>query len=1607
MLFGIPVQIAMANPNPPPNALPTGGVVVGGSVGDVDIIPGVQLDLMDVTNGTIINWQNFDIGASATVNFDQVSSSAAVLNRVNAIDGMATGIFGTLNANGTVFIVNPLGIVFGPSAFIKASQLVASGMNISNADFLDYAINGEQLRLGGVGGSGGNVINWGEIQARCSILVGRNVFNFGTITKREQDEKAYVVMGAGDQIYFGWQGSNIVVEKLATQNPDDHLVSNQGTIATNGGKILFAAGDIFSNALGDVDSLAAVLELDDLTAVATGDVHLNEVKATGAVKVQSGRKDDPLCIECGPTYEGGGSIYLDDDVEGASIALKAGSRRDYDSSWSQIFLADGKTLTSTSGSIGMEAIHDVVLGGAVDAATNLYINADRQGNDGHEHGGDVWAKDDLIAGGSADIYGNALRFEGDVRANGGDLSLTGRTSSDSQGQTLFDSQSAWGNIEVGPGGTLYASGNLSVTNANPGSGVMKLTGEQSLSLIAGGTISTADTEIGVTGSSLLMQQGASLDTADYAFFNQADTDLTLISDSGSVISDNAKVENAADKWKSIGAQANNDDGGAHAIRLLGDGHITTTKVKATNDDILIKSNQLDILATDVIEADNGNVVVNAGDNLTLQARVFAKDNMALIADGDDLGLGDVVAQELTTENGNMLIVGRNVTLQDTASSGNNMTIVARPDVGFGGGDVHAQALNAGGTVDISASDSTINLHDNVVAGVDIRLRNNTVADDEVMLDASQDVILEFTKTLSGEGALTVEAGRDIKLGGDVEASVLTAGDLILDAGGDMIALGNITVHDGSLNVHSSDSTTYLGGDWVEASDDITLHNNTELIGGDQRIEAVSGQLYANGSVHKGTSGDLEMIGGYNGPLGTVPYDYSVWTQDVTVDDGELTIRGNAAVRLDGSIYSSGNMKLAANDDGIDSGDLEYLIHYHGTIESRDGYVDLSAQGDVIYLDALNAGDYVTAGDDILIRDYTWVQYDSTLVAGDDVVLASGENIQANGSLTLEAADDIILGVDDVDNHWVAPQNGSAGDVTARGDLILDAGDDVYAHGDLESTEGSVEVYSSDSTTHLWGNVTGAVDVLLNNNTRFLGGDQTVEAVSGTLTAHGWLRKITSGDLWLLGGWDSSDDEPAVDLTYVSAGPWDPAVSTCLGNLWIIGEGDVQISGDLTTFGPCLWCCAGPETTDVFIGTSYCRPTGGVGIVSNEGKIYTEDGLDNDTLNVSVTGNSDHWAGLGVDLPEGDGKAAILISSKEDLKIGEDARLAAYGKYYDDVDDRAGIGFLDAPAEIPGGIPRDEGDAFDLAIYAASQTGDVDVSSPVTIMSRVDPAPVPLQEVERPRPPLCVFEPKGAMVIDAYDTVTFGADFETSLAAGAVGDRLEVVSRITEWLFQAVTMGTLPYAGGGGPFPPGYTYVLRGAGLGNPAITDGRAWVLQNPSDPAPLYTEAGDRAEEQEFGEGGCPALMEWFAGEVGVPAEDIRIYVANAFASATDLQPCEACARLRDSAMVLADAEDTYIAALAQVVNEFVTTPAPPSEEQMTSIATAFADHTGDGTHYAAAGQWIDALSQYVSILTAELGYAADESAGFADKYVGGVRDMGNESVTAYVEARLAALGG
>ena len=85
------------------------------------------------SNGAIINWNRFSIAAGETTQFVQPSVSSSVLNRV--LSDPST-IYGTLNSNGQVFLVNPSGIIVGSGGRIDAGGIVLSTGNISNPDFL-------------------------------------------------------------------------------------------------------------------------------------------------------------------------------------------------------------------------------------------------------------------------------------------------------------------------------------------------------------------------------------------------------------------------------------------------------------------------------------------------------------------------------------------------------------------------------------------------------------------------------------------------------------------------------------------------------------------------------------------------------------------------------------------------------------------------------------------------------------------------------------------------------------------------------------------------------------------------------------------------------------------------------------------------------------------------------------------------------------------------------------------------------------------------------------------------------------------------------------------------------------------------------------------------------------------------------------------------------------------------------------------------------------------------------------------------------------------------------------------------------------------------------
>src|SRR4030043_1312010 len=173
---------------------PEGAQVVNGQV---SIKQSGSNTAITASDKAIINYSSFDIARPETVRFIQPGSSASVLNRI--LSANPTNINGTLLANGRVFFVNPAGVYIGAGARINVNQLVASGLNISNADF----INGRYNFAGG----NGAVINDGDISAQRVYLIGKQVTNSGNINC----PAGYVVMAAGGGGFLGGIGSGIVL----------------------------------------------------------------------------------------------------------------------------------------------------------------------------------------------------------------------------------------------------------------------------------------------------------------------------------------------------------------------------------------------------------------------------------------------------------------------------------------------------------------------------------------------------------------------------------------------------------------------------------------------------------------------------------------------------------------------------------------------------------------------------------------------------------------------------------------------------------------------------------------------------------------------------------------------------------------------------------------------------------------------------------------------------------------------------------------------------------------------------------------------------------------------------------------------------------------------------------------------------------------------------------------------------------------------------------------------------------------------------------------------------------------------------------------------------
>src|SRR5581483_658248 len=164
------------------HAGPTGGTVVAGQ-GTINQTGGTTT-VQQQSQSLSLNWQGFSVAPTETVQFVQPSTTAIALNRVIGND--ASQIYGHLTANGQVFLINPNGVLFAPSAQVNVGGLVASSLNISDADFL---AGNYKFQTGSSSSSTSpapaSVINQGTIAASAGgsvALLGGQVSNQGTIT---------------------------------------------------------------------------------------------------------------------------------------------------------------------------------------------------------------------------------------------------------------------------------------------------------------------------------------------------------------------------------------------------------------------------------------------------------------------------------------------------------------------------------------------------------------------------------------------------------------------------------------------------------------------------------------------------------------------------------------------------------------------------------------------------------------------------------------------------------------------------------------------------------------------------------------------------------------------------------------------------------------------------------------------------------------------------------------------------------------------------------------------------------------------------------------------------------------------------------------------------------------------------------------------------------------------------------------------------------------------------------------------------------------------------------------------------------------------------------
>lgn len=1022
-------------------ALPELSEVVSGSADFHQ--DGSSLTVNTHSDKTIANYNSFSIGAGEAVTFNQPSASSVMLNRV--IGGDPSSIFGSLNSNGQVFLVNPNGVFFSPGSRVDVVGLVAATLNISNADFLagKYTFQGQ----------GGYILNQGNIMVKpggYACLVANSIDNQQVISAT----LGSVALASGDKVTLSLDDLgqiNVVVDEVVKQalTGKSEAINNSGTVSAEGGKVLLTAralDSVFENAVNNSGVIEAsalnnekgeiILSAEGADVLNTGSLAASDIKAevkgdfVNQGTVSADGKES--AVDAGKIDVKAGSIYQNGTV--SANAYNQGSSGDVHLTSNDLTLLGDGSLTQA------KAAYDYGRGG------EIYINALEgdvvvAGNAALDVSGGLLAGD----AGLVNVYTpGLLEFAGTVLGRAGAGYKTG--------SVFLDPTDAIVSGIIGADTTVDATNNIDV------SGDVTLADGVTLNLFADHNSSTAsDWEDGV---GTISASGSYTIAADAGASN---TTLNLKAGSGiGSLASSLKV-----KVDNLSAEVKPAAGSSASIYIAPQAGL----------DLDISGLKENFLAGDPL---SGTIQVAGPTNITLSGPVSTKGSLNLWA--SNLFASDY----LTAPDGNY-----SLTIDaDIATNGKNVSAIADGDIAIGAGNT-PQIQSAGGKISFEAdyrADGT---------GAIVQEQGSSVdsGSGRILLAFSGDSQIDSLTSISTIDPVTISF---VGLG-----SIVDYGTLSIDAPG-LLIKGNLSELDSDgVDLNVSVDKLSIGGFLDSSSGDINIVNsakNLEVVqlassgfglenGGDGAISLSVGNgkslTLANDVISQGGQVTLEADAGINA------------NADIKSNGGNII--------LDSDLDNAGSGAFVQNSaktvDASSSGEITLDLSGNSSVYSLKGYkvrVNLDADAalgsatsilaDYILVNgmghSLTSDVSLTTG--LLNMVSPWVLY---LSIG-NLAAASAGNI----SVTNTTSTDLTV------SNWASSEgadfglNSGSGDITLSaesknlninndavtqgGTITLSAGQYINASADIKSNGGDISL-TADSDSNGSGKIFQSAGKVIN------------------------------------------------------------------------------------------------------------------------------------------------------------------------------------------------------------------------------------------------------------------------------------------------------------------------------------------------------------------------------------------------------------------------------------------------------------------------------------------------------------------------------------------------